>query len=87
MDDQSFNNSYNFKFSFSGYDNDTVICTTEKKLMTFFKGYLIKNCNVEIEVKHLEPFIAYNEPKIEVYYILYGDNKVVIVKEETSLKV
>ncbi|XP_026804952.1 uncharacterized protein LOC113548330 [Rhopalosiphum maidis] len=70
-----------------GYDNDTVICTTEKKLMTFFKGYLMKNCYVEIEVKHLEPFIAYNESKIEVYYILYGDNKVVIVKEETSLEI
>lgn len=72
---------------FSGCDNDTVICTTDKKLMTFFKGCLMKNCNVEIEVKHLEPFLLYNEPKIEVYYILHGDNKVVIVKEETSLKV
>lgn len=55
--------------------------------MTFFKGCLMKNCNVEIEVKHLEPFIVYNEPEVEVYYVLHGDNKVVIVKEETSLKV
>lgn len=54
--------------------------------MTFFKGCLIKSCNVEIEVKHLEPFLVY-EPEIEIYYILHGDNKVVIVKEETSLKV
>eukprot|EP00102_Acyrthosiphon_pisum_P025619 XP_016662829.1 PREDICTED: uncharacterized protein LOC100575208 [Acyrthosiphon pisum] len=71
----------------AGCDNDTVICTTDKKLMTFFKGCLMKNCNVEIEVKHLEPFLLYNEPKIEVYYILHGDNKVVIVKEETNLKI
>ncbi|XP_022179180.1 uncharacterized protein LOC111039841 isoform X2 [Myzus persicae] len=70
-----------------GCDNDTVICTTDKKLMTFFKGCLMKNCNVEIEVKHLEPFLVYNEPKIEVYYILHGDDKVVIVKDETSLKI
>lgn len=47
----------------------------------------MKNCNVEIEVKHLEPFLVYNEPNIDVYYILHGDNKVVIVKEEASLKV
>ncbi|CAH1736230.1 uncharacterized protein LOC114121216 isoform X1 [Aphis gossypii] len=70
-----------------GCYNDTVICTTDKKLLTFFKGCLMKNCNVEIEVKHLEPFIVYNEPEVEVYYILHGDNKVVIVKEETSLKI
>ncbi|KAL5234856.1 hypothetical protein ACI65C_002266 [Semiaphis heraclei] len=70
-----------------GCDNDTVICTTDKKLMTFFKGCLMKNCNVEIEVKHLEPFLVYNEPNIDVYYILHGDNKVVIVKEEASLKI
>jgi len=55
--------------------------------MTFFKGCLIKNCNVEIKVTHLEPFIVYNENAIEVYYILHGDDKVVIVKEETKLKV
>jgi len=85
--DQSYNNDYYFKCLFPGCDNDTVICTTDKKLMTFFKGCLMKNCNVEIEVKHLEPFLVYIEPKIEVYYILHGDNKVVIVKEETSLKV
>ncbi|KAL4091226.1 hypothetical protein QTP88_025949 [Uroleucon formosanum] len=70
-----------------GCDNDMVICTTDKKLLTFFKGCLMKNCNVEIKVKHLEPFLVYNEPKIEVYYILHGDNKVVIVKEEISLKI
>lgn len=74
-----------FVFSL-GYDCDTVICTTDKKLMTFFKGYLIKSCTVDINVKHLEPYITY-EPKLEVYYILHGDNKVVIVKEGTSLEV
>lgn len=46
----------------------------------------MKNCNVEIEVKHLEPFIVY-EPNFEVYYVLHGDDKVVIVKEGTSLEV
>lgn len=67
-------------------DSDTVICTTDKRLMTFFKGCLIKTCNTDIEVKHLEPFIKY-EPSIEVYYILHGDNKVLIVKEGISLEV
>jgi len=69
-----------------GNDSDTVICTTYKKLMTFFKGCLVKNCNVEIEVKHLEPFVVY-EPRVEVYYILHGDKKVIIVKEGSSLEV
>lgn len=67
-------------------DSDTVICTTNKKLMTFFKGCLTKNCFVDIEVKQIEPFVVY-EPAFEVYYILHGDNKVVIVKEGISLKV
>lgn len=67
-------------------DSDIVICTTDRKLMTFFKGYLTKSCHVDIEAKHLEPFVMY-EPTFEVYYILYGDSKVVIVKEDTSLKV
>ncbi|VVC32154.1 Hypothetical protein CINCED_3A008140 [Cinara cedri] len=69
-----------------GCDCDTVICTKNKKLMTFFKGCLIKSCNVDIEVEHLEPFVTY-EPKFEVYYILHGDNKIVIVKEGTSLEI
>jgi len=73
-------------YLFVGDDSDTVIYTTDKKLMTFFKGCLIKNCHIEIDVKHLEPFIEY-EPKIEVYYILHGDNKVVIVKDGISLEV
>jgi len=54
--------------------------------MTFFNGYLVKKCNVEIEVKHLEPFVVY-KPRFEVYYILHGDNKVIIVKDGTSLEV
>lgn len=41
---------------------------------------------MDIEVKQIEPFFVY-EPSFEVYYILYGDNKVVIVKEGISLKV
>lgn len=54
--------------------------------MTFSRSCLIKSCNVNIEVEHLEPFVVY-EPSIEVYYILHGDNKVVIVKEGTDLEV
>lgn len=63
-----------------------MICTTDKKLLTFFNGYLVKSCQIDIIVTHLEPIIVY-KPKIEVYYILHGENKVVIVKEETSLEV
>lgn len=66
-------------------DSDTVICTTDKRLITFFKGCLIKSCKIDIEVKHLEPFIIY-EPTIEVYYILHGNNKVLIVKEGCTLE-
>lgn len=76
-----------FSQCFSGNDCDTVICTTDKKLMKFFKGRLTKSCNVEIEANHLEPFVTY-EPKLQVYYILHGDNTVVIVKDKgTDLEV
>lgn len=75
-----------WNFFILGNNCDTVICTTDKKLMTFYNGLLIKSCCIDIEAKHLEPVIMY-EPKIEIYFILHGDNKVVIVKEETSLKV
>lgn len=53
--------------------------------MTFFNGCLIKSCKLDIEVKHLEPFITY-ESTIQVYYILQGDNKVLIVKEGSILE-
>lgn len=54
--------------------------------MAFFKGCLIKSINVGIKVNHLEPIIVY-EPEVIIYYILHGDNKVVIVKEGTNLEV
>lgn len=54
--------------------------------MAFFKGCLIKNINVGIEVKNLVPFVVY-KPEVTIYYILHGDNKVVIVKEETNFEV
>lgn len=54
--------------------------------MGFFNGCLVKKCDVDIEVKHLEPFVIY-EPSFDVYYILHGDNTVVIVKEGTTFEV
>ncbi|XP_050541782.1 uncharacterized protein LOC126905775 [Daktulosphaira vitifoliae] len=69
-----------------GTQSDIVICTNDKKILTFFKSCLIKNCIVNIIVNIIEPFIVY-EPKIEYYYILHGENKVVIVKEESELKI
>lgn len=46
----------------------------------------MKKCNIKVEVKHLEPFVEY-EQNVEVYYILHGEDKVIIVKEGTSLEV
>lgn len=54
--------------------------------MGFLNGCLVKKCDVEIEVKHLEPYVIY-EPTFDVYYILHGDNTVVIVKEGTTFEV
>jgi len=73
----------NRRLFITGADSDTVICTTDKKLATFFRGYLVKSCFVEIVVERLVPFVEYG-PKIGVYYILYGDNRVVIVKDGTN---
>ncbi|XP_050442741.1 uncharacterized protein LOC126846917 isoform X2 [Adelges cooleyi] len=69
-----------------GTSSDTVICTNEKTILAFYNGCLVKSCNVNIEANCMEPFIIYG-PKNEYYYILYGENKVVVVKEESNLKV
>lgn len=63
-----------------------MICTNEKTILAFYNGCLVKSCNVNIEANCMEPFIIYG-PKNEYYYILYGENKVVVVKEESNLKV